>query len=652
MIKKVIYYAQNKKLKKEDIILKVTIIIFLFCFNLVDAKTLEVNLDEKYETKNYITYTVAHELNETVNTLSDRVWTKDKKSFNTVKYANNAYWAKLQIHNNSNITQNYYLKAENQFTYKMNYYLVEKNKIIKHIEDGVISKNHHRKFNTNHMLFPVEIKAKSQITVYFKIRNYNKININFTLVTKDYLLNYYQSYNIVEGIFFGGMLLMILYNLFLYFLLHMRVRAYVYYVSYVFWLSVYFLGIFGFSERYFEEYYYVFYISSGAFFIFLTLFVQSILNLKKKLPKIHKYLNFFIIYFIITTFINIYVLEYHLFFYAQVLFNISFVMVSIFVFIIIGSTYYLAYVKKDTIAYFYAVVWSIIAIFSLLLPVQYLNIFQFEIPSNYIFQFLILLEALLFSFILAYKINLIENEKKEQERLLVQQNKLVAMGEVISMIAHQWRQPLSEINGIILNMDVDYQKKQLENENFTNYLDNIEKTTQYMSETINDFIDYFKHTKEKEEFTLSELIKGTLNLIASSHEKAISIQYIKPPNMTLFSYRSELVQSLLIVLNNAIDACSVAEQSREAEIKIETNISGKYIIISIKDNGGGIPNEIKNKIYDPYFTTKHKSKGTGLGLYILKMIIEERIQGKIEIKSSNSGTICNILMPTDILSSK
>ena len=231
-----------------------------------------------------------------------------------------------------------------------------------------------------------------------------------------------------------------------------------------------------------------------------------------------------------------------------------------------------------------------------------------NLPSDYIFQFIILIEILLFSFILAYKINLIEREKKAQEHLLVQQNKLVSMGEVISMIAHQWRQPLSEINGTVLNMDIDYQNKKLSSTSFTKYLDNIEHTTAYMSETINDFMDYFKHHKQVEEFTIAELIRGALNLISSVNKKQIHISYIKHPEIKINSYRSELIQSLLIVINNAIDACSNEENTNSLEIIISVKESQKYIIISIEDNGCGIPIEIIDKIYDPYFTTKHKSK--------------------------------------------
>jgi len=210
------------------------------------------------------------------------------------------------------------------------------------------------------------------------------------------------------------------------------------------------------------------------------------------------------------------------------------------------------------------------------------------------------------------------------------------------MIAHQWRQPLSEINGIILNMDIDYRKEQLPANKFNNYLDSLESTTGYMSETINNFLDYFKHNKEIEEFSVANLIEGTLNLISSTNKSKIDIKYIKHTEIILLSYKSELTQALLIVLNNAIDACTTKETPT---ITISVKETDTYIVISIEDNGEGIPPHILDKIYNPYFTTKHKSKGIGLGLYILKMIIEENLQGKIELSTINKATICNLYIP-------
>ncbi|CAA6808757.1 MAG: Signal Transduction Histidine Kinase (STHK) with CheB and CheR activity [uncultured Sulfurovum sp.] len=610
------------------------------------AQTLNINLSGKYETKQNIEYTLAQTPNEAVSQLEGREWFKDKKSFSSPKYTNHAYWARIKVKNLLNTSQTYYFKSENQFTYLIDYYLVKNKKVVTHTRDGSISKNHNRAFNSNHMLFTLDMEANAEAEVYFRIRNYNKINIDFELVTQDYLLDFYQTYNLIEGLYFGGMMLMVFYNLFLYFLF--RISAYIYYILYAFWLSVYFIGLFGFAERYFSSYTNVFYISSGAFFVFLTLFIQSILDLKNKLPEVHKFLNLFIGYFILTTLLNVYCLKMELFIYAQLLFNLFFLLLAVYAITIIATTYYLAFYHKDKIARFYSIIWSLLALMGILLPLQYLNIINIDIPADYIFQFLTLVEILFFSFILAHNINIIEDEKKKHENMLVQQNKLASMGEVIGMIAHQWRQPLSEINGVILNMDMDYRKKELEANKFNNYLDKLENITAYMSETINDFIDYFKHDKKVEEFSISELIKGTLNLISSTNKKNIKITYKKHPEIILNSYRSELIQSLLIVINNAIDACNIQDKTKSPEIIIFVVPTKTHTIIGIKDNGSGIPNDIIDKIYDPYFTTKHKSKGTGLGLYILKMIIEQGIQGKIEILSTEKHTTCKLFLPNSV----
>ena len=622
--------------------------LFLLFFLLLSyssySKILKIDSKPIYETKNYISYSLAENLNEQPPFKKIKKWSKTKKGFNTSQNLTKAYWAKIELKNISNSIKTYYLKAENQFTYHINYYLVKDKKVVQHIQDGVISKNRARAFNVNHIIFPLTLKPQEKARAYFKIRNYNKIDLNFSLVNEAYLIDYYQTYNIVEGIFFGGMLLMLLYNLFLYFLL--RFKFYLYYVSYVFWLTIYFIGLFGFSQRYFKDYSLIFHLSSGAFFISLTLFVQSILNLKEKLPKIYTLLNLFNFYFIVATLINIYVLEEKNFFYAQVLFNLFFVVVPVFISIIILTTYYLAFFKKDKIAQFYSIVWTSIASIGLLLPLEYLNILTLRIPSDYIVQFIILVEVLCFSFILAYKIKLIEQKKKEQEKILVQQNKLASMGEMISMIAHQWRQPLSEINGTVISMDIDYRKEQLTSTKFNTYLDNIENTTAYMSNTINDFMDFFKHNKSVEQLDILDIIKTSLNLLSIKNSHQINIDYKNSKKIIFEGYKSELIQALLIVLNNAIDATILTDKT--PKITIATTLNKHTLTISISDNGCGIDKKILDKIYDPYFTTKHQSKGTGLGLYILKMIVEQRMKGKVEIYSSNSGTICNILIPLKV----
>ena len=617
-------------------------VIFLLTF--LHSETLKIGMESSYKTKEYIEYTLAEDINETPEVLTQRVWEKHKASFDTFENSDKAYWARVLLKNTTTESKNYYFLSENKFTYHIEYFLVKNDQTVDYQEDGVISKNPSRSFNTSHMIFPLTLAPSEELEVYFKIQNYNKIDIDFALVTKEHLLDFYQTYNIVEGLFFGGMLIMLLYNLFLYFLL--KVRTYLYYVFYTFWLTVYFVGFFGFSQRYFPDYTWMFYLSSGSFFIAMTLFVQSILNLKEQLPRIHRVLNIFIGYFIVTTFVNIFCLEIQAFFYAQLLFNLFFIMVPIYGLFIIASTYYLAVYKKDKIARVYALVWSLVALSSMTLPAIYLHIVEVEIPADYILQFIMLFEVLCFSFILAYKIKEIEKEKLEQQKLLVQQSKLASMGEMVSTIAHQWRQPLSEINGIVLDVDVDYRKERLTQKKLERHLNDIEEVTAYLSKTIYDFMNFFNHNKGVESFYLSEVLSQSRKLAFISVGENVLFYNNINENIQMIGYKSELIQALLIVINNAVDACS--KEQIPAKIVIRTSVMDEHIRIIIEDNGGGIPEEILEDIYTPYFTTKHESKGTGLGLYILKMIIEQSMQGRVDIVNGDEGAVCKMLIPRNL----
>ena len=620
--------------------------LIIFFLTTLDAKILLVDSEAKYSTKKYFTYALSYDLNERPFNLIGREWKKNKDSFNTIEHSDKAYWVKIELKNLQNYEQNYYFQSDNQFTFHIEYYLVKKNKIISHIEDGSISKNRERMFNVNHMIFPVLLAPNEKVSVFFKIRNYNKIDIDFKLVDKNYLLNFYQTYNMAEGFFFGGMLIMMFYNLFLYFLL--KFRAYLYYVSYTFWLIVYFLGLFGFSQRYFSDYTWIFYLSSGAFFVSMTLFIQSILNLKEQLPKINIFLNFFIGYFILATLVNGVVLDMKEFEYAQKLFNLFFITVPIYVVLIISTTYYLAFFKKDSVARIYSWVWTIVSLAGLFLPLVYLNIIETDIPTDYIFQFLILFEVLCFSFILAYKIKLMQKVGRKQESLLMQQNKLASMGEMISTIAHQWRQPLSEINGIVLEIDVDNRKQKLNSQVLDKHLNEIEGVTAYMSTTISDFMNFFKHDKAINSFDISDAIKRAVVLLSSSQKKNnVQILYDSQEAIELYTYQSELIQALLIIMNNSMDAINI-RKTFNPKIILKVEREERNICISIQDNAGGIPLDILDKVYHPYFTTKHEFKGTGLGLYILKMLVEKSIKGSVKIINKNEGVLCTLLIPINL----
>ena len=290
------------------------------------------------------------------------------------------------------------------------------------------------------------------------------------------------------------------------------------------------------------------------------------------------------------------------------------------------------------------VLWTVTITISFLWTVDaYLNGFYISIAYLWL--------PLCYSFlvIFLYHVKVLSNEKHQQEKLLIKQSKLASMGEMISLIAHQWRQPLSAINGIVLNLDIDYRKNRLEAKKFDAHLTNIENTTAYLSKTINDFTDFFSTKKREYQFNLEDVIFQTLNLASLNNHKQIDVIYEKNKKNLLYGCQSELTQSLLILLNNAMYAClENLEITKRGKIYIDTYFEDKFFLIDIKDNGGGISSENIYKIFNPYFTTKDESSGTGLGLYILKLIVEDSINGKVSVQNTKEGALFRLQLPLSI----
>ncbi len=282
---------------------------------------------------------------------------------------------------------------------------------------------------------------------------------------------------------------------------------------------------------------------------------------------------------------------------------------------------------------------SLYYIFNSYLDGIYLSITYFWIPFFIFFIPLLL-----------YHVNITDYERQEHEKFLIRQSKLASMGEMLSLIAHQWRQPLSAINGTVLNIDIDLRKKGIQIEKIDRYLNDIEDYTKYLSQTIDDFTDFFSTNTNKERFYILDAIKEAERLVTISTDNNIDIIYNNNrENIEFLGYKSELIQSILIILNNAIYACHEnLEDTNIGEIIINTYIKRDYIYIAIEDNGKGInKRDIKN-IFNPYFTTKHKQHGTGLGLYILKLIIENHINGKIIVSNGTKGAIFTLEIPQNI----
>ena len=225
-----------------------------------------------------------------------------------------------------------------------------------------------------------------------------------------------------------------------------------------------------------------------------------------------------------------------------------------------------------------------------------------------------------------------KNSKKDQ--LLAQQAKMVAMGEMLENIAHQWRQPLSIISTSATSMILQKELKMSSEEAELNAYETINNTAQHLSKTIDDFRNFFKTSKEMKKCRLELLMENTLNMIQKSYESHGVIIVKRIDDIQINCLDGELTQVLLNLLNNAKDAHDNSSP-QEKYIFIDIYKDTVNAIISIKDNAGGIKQEYIDKIFEPYFTTKHQSQGTGIGLFMSREIITRHLHGSIKVQNSS-----------------
>ena len=276
---------------------------------------------------------------------------------------------------------------------------------------------------------------------------------------------------------------------------------------------------------------------------------------------------------------------------------------------------------------------------------------EIELKDNYkmiinsilILSTLLTLVLIIISFYISKKISKVftrykkELEKEinktiEKERLLNQQSKMAIMGEMIGNIAHQWKQPLSTISVVSSGIKLQKELNCLNDGDIIIGMNQISDSVQYLSQTIDDFRNFFKPDKTKTTFTVLQVFKETIKLIKPQFINN-NIELIKNiDDRELYGYHNELLQVLINIFKNARDELVKLDSNKKRFIFINTYKDNSNYIIKIKDNAGGIPNDIIEKIFEPYFTTKDEDEGTGIGLYMSKQIING-MNGKIEAKN-------------------
>ena len=532
---------------------------------------------------------------------------------------------------------------------------------------------------------PIHIKAGERVTVYILNQSYASIMTNIQILDREH----YQKTHLIKNMFyaflFGVLIAIALYNSFLF--LTIRRMEYFFYVifmagsiSYLLYLSGIPLEFFGLNE---EEYKRLIF-GVSILQIGLIIFTKLVLETKSRMPKFHIVLN-------IILFLPSFILILGLFIPINRLlpFQAALAMIAAFTLLFAGLRANRLGIKE---ARYYLFSIGLYLIFAVIGIFTFYGLLPYTELTRNAFYFASLSEVFLLSLLLSYRIGILRQQAIESERQLNQeiasrnallkqkvaertqeleelnntleekidsavdeirqkdedllrQSRMAMMGEMLSMIAHQWRQPLATIVSVKNTMEIDIKLGQANDETLLAALEDINTYAQYMSKTIDDFSNFFKPNKKAEAFYLQELIETALLMMKNSFDKAnIAVQTDYDECEALVSYKNELLQVFLNILKNAQDAL------------LENHIAKPLVSVSIKnlqetqeiricDNAGGIDEEILNKIFDPYFSTKEDKNGTGLGLYMSQTIIKEHCQGELIAKNHKNGA-CFIITLT------
>ncbi|MGB5867981.1 MAG: HAMP domain-containing sensor histidine kinase, partial [Arcobacteraceae bacterium] len=242
---------------------------------------------------------------------------------------------------------------------------------------------------------------------------------------------------------------------------------------------------------------------------------------------------------------------------------------------------------------------------------------------------IVILLSLLLSYAIKQRFEHYKTKVKEKDQLLFQQSKMAAMGEMIENIAHQWRQPLSIISTASSGLKVQQEYSMMTKELLNNGLDNISESVEYLSQTIDDFRNFYKEDKLKKSFNVSQTIQKAIHLLHSRFKKKNIELVVQKSEVELYGLQNELMQVFMNILNNARDVLENMELERKL-IFVNVKKLENSIKISFYDNGNGVDEEIISKLFDYKFTTKEQQNGTGVGLYMSKLIVEKS-GGTIEV---------------------
>ncbi len=427
-----------------------------------------------------------------------------------------------------------------------------------------------------------------------------------------------------------------LYNLFIYLITKERVALY--YVGYLFTLLVFQLMYTGSMNVFYlgHFYYHLFQLSISGMMLFLLLFFHEILRVKTLHPLVDRL-------FKVTTLIFMLFFIFYLFDDSHLLVTRNLLIIVTMLFL--SCTLIYALYKRRPFTLLLTLGWSVF-----LVSIVYITLYHmFELPYNTHIEYILLLgstvEVIIFSTIFGSRLRFYKKDIQLKNEILQLKSKEAQMGEMLGMIAHQWRQPLTAINAGALDCLIKMELDNFDTKHYKAFLQSTMENIDFLSETINDFRSFFRNDRSLQLTTIDKPLAKALTISgAALMSNAISVDKHLYAKGYIEVNANELTQVILNIIKNAEDNF-LEKQIKHPKIIITTTERGRYLELLICDNGGGIPDDDLKRIFTQGFSTKVDSVGTGLGLYMAKQIIENKHQGTLDVYNDDQGVCFKILLP-------
>ena len=640
-------------------------LLFLLLLTLFSATASEVYMDERevYLLGSSIDYLEDATGTLTIEDVRNKAFADLHQEVPNFGFSSSVYWLKVTIFpERANLGKQWRLSIEYPLLDEIELFAIaDSGEQILHQYGGKALAFAKKELAHRNFLFSLPLSVEP-LTLYIRVRSKGALQIPLQLQTDDNILEAEQTTMLKVGIYYGIFLIIFVYNIIMYF--YTREENYLLYLFFLISFIGWQLTVDGLGRQYIWTNWQWMIDHGGTFWMSISLFTvlyftRSFLQTKQHVPRLDKLLYFLML----LTFLLVpasFIVPYGILVQVDAITAIA-------LSILLLTTGIIVFKQNYRPARFYIAGWSAFLLGSIVFALNKFSLFHGFHIFNHAQQIGSMLEMVFLSWALADKVKLLQDEfveklsglnlllqgkvhegleeARERDRMLLKQSRMAALGEMIEQIAHQWRQPLNTMALIMQDLYVKVKLGKFSEEIFDQANERMNENLQHMSKTIDDFRKLNLADDKAEHFTLEEMLDSVIalneaalkfsNITCSVHGGGV--HYIT-------AVKNEVIQVMMNLMKNARDAI-IDNGVKNGQISIAISEDRKNFILTIEDNGGGIRDEIMEKIFNPYFTTKTESEGTGIGLYMSRSILEDSIKGSLDAENAESGARFTIRFP-------